>query len=137
MKVFLDTNVLLDYVCERQPFHADIKQVLILHEHNKIQCLVSALTIVNCAYIMRKMYKKDEVLRVIRWLCDKFVISNIDRLSIENAARKDYCDFEDAVQYFSALPNNPDVILTRDKQGFSDLGIIVMTPAEFVAKSHK
>ena len=44
MKAFLDTNVLLDYVCDRQPFHADIKQVLILHERGKssVSCRLSA-----------------------------------------------------------------------------------------------
>ena len=137
MKVFLDTNVLLDYVCERYPFHADIKQVLILHERGKIQCIVSALSIVNCAYIMRKTYKNDDVMRVVRWLCNRFIVSNIDKAAIGNAAKKDYRDFEDAVQYFSALPSRPDLILTRDKHGFEDLDILVMTPAEFVAESSK
>ena len=86
---------------------------------------------------MRKTYKKDEVLRVVRWLCNKFDVSIIDKVSVENAARKDYRDFEDAVLYFSALPSQPDVIITRDKQGFDGLGPLVMTPAEFVTESRK
>jgi len=44
-------------------------------------------------------------------------------------------DFEDAVQYLSALPYHPDMVITRDKKGFNDLDILVMTPAEFVQKA--
>ena len=52
-----------------------------------------------------------------------------------DAVKKQTYDFEDTVQYLSALPYQPDVILTRDKNGFADLGILVMTPAEFIARS--
>jgi len=44
-------------------------------------------------------------------------------------------DYEDAVQYLSALPYHPDIVITRDKKGFNDLGILVMTPAEFVKRA--
>ena len=76
-------------------------------------------------------------MRVVRWLCKNFDVSSIDKAAVENAAWKNYNDFKDAVQYFSALPSRPDVIITRDKQGFDGLGPLVMTPAEFVAESHK
>ena len=45
--------------------------------------------------------------------------------------------YEDAVQYLSALPYHPDIVITRDKKGFNDLGILVMTPAEFVQKARE
>ena len=106
-----------------------------LHEHGKIQCIVSTLSIVNCAYITRRIFSKEDVLRVVRWLCNRFIVSDIDKATVESASKNDYKDFEDAVQYFSALPYCPDLILTRDKKGFSDLGILVMTPAEFIAAS--
>jgi hypothetical protein len=54
---------------------------------------------------------------------------------IESAAAIAPYDFEDSVQYMSALPYHPDVIITRDKKGFKDFDILVMTPAEFVMKA--
>ena len=51
-----------------------------------------------------------------------------------NAVRLRPYDYEDAVQYLSSLPHHPDVIITRDKRGFNDFGILVMTPAGFVQR---
>ena len=64
-----------------------------------------------------------------------FTISNVDASVLERAASLEPYDFEDAVQYLSALPYHPDMVITRDKKGFNDLGILVMTPAEFVQKA--
>ena len=64
-----------------------------------------------------------------------FTISNVDSVVLEQAAEIEPYDYEDAVQYLSALPYHPDIVITRDKKGFNDLGILVMTPAEFVQKA--
>ena len=106
-----------------------------MHERGEIECCVSALTIINCAYIMRKVFNKNEVLRVVGLLCKWFDVTAINKSTIMDAIKKQTNDFEDTVQYLTALPYRPDVILTRDKKGFADLGILVMTPAEFVARS--
>ena len=135
MNVFIDTNVVIDFVCKREPFFTDAKNIFILHERGEIKCCVSALTIINCAYIMRKAFDKDEVLRVVGLLCKRLDVSAINKSIIMGAVKMQTYDFEDTVQYLSALPYQPDVILTRDKKGFADLGIFVMTPAEFVARS--
>lgn len=135
MKAFLDTNVVLDFVCKREPFFEDASKIFVLHEHGEIECVISALTIINSAYIMRKIFQKSEIVTVIEWLCDKFSVSPISRGTILEAVQKDSFDFEDTVQYHSALPYQPDVIITRDKKGFPDLDNPVMTPAEFIERS--
>lgn len=66
-----------------------------------------------------------------------FTISNVDASVLEQAADLEPYDYEDAVQYLSALPYHPDIVITRDKKGFNDLGILVMTPAEFVQKARE
>ena len=86
---------------------------------------------------MRKIFQKSEITTVIEWLCDKFSVSPISRGTILEAVQKDSFDFEDTVQYYSALPYQPDVIITRDKKGFSDFDIPVMTPAEFIERSRR
>ena len=81
------------------------------------------------------------------WLADKLlekkekkakkelVFPHIDEETIINTIQHKGTDFEDTVQYYSALPYQPDVIITRDKKGFSNLDILVMTPAEFIERS--
>ena len=62
-------------------------------------------------------------------------VTPIDRSQLVNAVQLKPYDYEDAVQYLSALPYHPDVVITRDKRGFNDFDIHVMTPAEFVNKA--
>lgn len=70
-------------------------------------------------------------------LCQMLDVTPIDRNQLLNAVRFRPYDYEDAVQYLSALPYHPDAIITRDKKGFNDFDILVMTPAEFINKAKK
>lgn len=137
MRVFLDTNVVVDFLAERQPFYTDMANIIEMNESGIISASISALTVVNCAYILRKAYSKKVMLDKIEMLCDAFDITSIDRNTIIDSVKKNGADFEDTVQYYSAMQYCPDVIITRDKKGFEGLDILVMTPTEFVAESRK
>lgn len=135
MKAFLDTNVVLDFVCKREPFYSDASKVFVMHEREELECVISALTIINSAYIMKKIFRKSEINAVIEWLCNAFYVSPIDKSIIFEALKHKSYDFEDTVQYFSAMTCHPDVIVSRDKKGFSNAEIPVMTPTEFIERS--
>ncbi len=79
MKVFLDTNVVIGFICKREPFFTDAKNIFVMHEKGEIECCVSALTIINCAYIMRKVFEKDScwtIVQKVRCDCYKQVNHN-------------------------------------------------------------
>ncbi len=135
MNVFLDTNVIIDFMGEREGFFDDAAAIFAMIEDGKITASASALTIVNCAYILKKAFSSDIMLEKVEDLCQMLNVTPIDRSQLMNAVQLKPYDYEDAVQYLSALPSHPDVIITRDKKGFNDLGILVMTPAEFVQKA--
>ena len=135
MKAFLDTNVIVDFLVEREPFFLDAATIFDMHRDGKIELSASSLTLVNCAYIIQKAYSKDIMLSKISWLCDNMDITSVDKEDILNAIKSGKRDFEDRVQYFSSLHSRPDIILTRDKKGFADLSVLVMTPAELIAAS--
>ena len=135
MRAFLDTNVIVDFMVERAPFYLDAATIFDMHREGRIELSASTLTLVNSAYIIQKAYSKDMMLAKIAWLCDNLDITPVDKEDILNAVKSGKRDFEDRVQYFSSLHSRPDIILTRDKKGFSDLGVLVMTPAEFIAAS--
>ena len=115
MKVFLDTNVLVDYLNKREPFFEDAASIIGI-------CLSG------------KAYTKDSLMAKMEWLATAFEISPINRQTIHNALTSRAADFEDAVQCFSAVQSGSDLILTRDKSGFNSLVLPVMTPAEFLAR---
>ena len=135
MNVFLDTNVIIDFMGERERFFEDAATIFAMIEDKRITASASALTIVNCAYILKKAFNSDLMLEKVETLCQMLDIMPIERSQLTNAVELRPYDYEDAVQYLSSLPSRPDVIITRDKRGFSSFDILVMTPAEFVQKA--
>jgi len=137
IKALIDTNVLLDHLAHRDGFFQDAAVIFSMVDEGKLIGIVSSLSIVNCAYVLPKHYDGNAVLEQIKTMLRMFTISNVDASVLEQAATLEPYDYEDVVQYVSALPYHPDLVITRDKKGFNDLDILVMTPAEFVQKARE
>lgn len=134
MKALIDTNVLLDHLAMRDGFFQDAAAVVSMVNDGYLTGIVSSISILNCAYVLPKHYDRNAVLEQIKGMLRMFTISSVDANVLEKAADMKPYDYEDAVQYLSALPYQPDLIITRDAKGFRDFDILVMTPAEFVSK---
>ena len=137
MNVFLDTNVVIDFLGKRDSFFEDASLIFQMQKEGRLNATISSLTVVNCAYILGKAFSKEVMLKKVEELCRLFQVSGIDRATIIAALEMKPSDFEDAVQYLSALPYKPDIVITRDKKGFSAIGTPIMTPAEFIAACRK
>lgn len=137
MKVFLDTNVIMDYLAVRQPFFADASLIVDMCERKEIQCVISTLTVINCAYILRKAFTRKVMFDKIQWMINTFDISRIDKEMIQKAASASPADFEDAVQIKSAISEQVDIIITRDPKGFIPAETLVQSPSEFLANCMK
>ena len=135
MNVFLDTNVVIDFMGEREGFFDDASVIFSMIADGSINASVSSLTIVNCAYILKKAFGPDVMIEKLGTLCQILDIMPIAKEHVQNAISMKPNDYEDAVQYLSAIPSHPDMVITRDKKGFSDFNIMVMTPSEFVQKA--
>lgn len=134
MKIFLDTNVVIDFLGEREEFFTDASIIFSMIEEGVIHASVSALTVVNCAYILKKAFNADVMYDKVEALFKLLDVLPLDKSHLQNAINIRPYDYEDAVQYYTAQPSNPDVIITRDKKGYRDLDVLVMTPSEFVKK---
>ena len=135
IKALIDTNVLLDHLAKREGFYKDAAAIFSMVDEGYLTGIVPSLSIVNCAYVLPKHYDSKAVLEQIKNMVHMFIISTVDATTLEDAANLSPYDYEDAVQYLSALPHHPDIVITRDKKGFKDFDILVMTPAEFVEKA--
>ena len=135
IRALIDTNVLLDHLAQRTSFYQDAATIFSMVDDGSMIGIVPSLSIVNCAYVLPKHYDGKAVLEKIKEMLRIFTISNVDTTTLEDAANLTPYDYEDAVQYLSALPYRPDVIITRDKKGFDDFDILVMTPTEFVNRA--
>jgi len=134
MKAFLDTNVLLDVLAKREPFYENAATIWTLAEEGKVEGLISAVSFTNIYYIVRKLRDHRTAKRMLSVLRGTFTPVACDEQVLGRAIDASFKDFEDAVQYFSALQGGASVLVTRDADHFpaSDRPAIV-TPAEFLA----
>jgi len=133
MKVFLDTNVILDVLANREPFVSDSSAVLSLIESRRVEGFVAAHTITTLFYLLRKEVGGAKARSVLMDLFRVLEIVAVDQDRISQALAMDWDDFEDAIQASCATSVEVDYLLTRDQKGFRSSQVPVLSPGEFVA----
>jgi predicted nucleic acid-binding protein len=134
-KIFLDTDVLLDHLADRQPFSEYAHRLFALAEQNQITIYASALSFSNLYYILRKLKNGDEALSLLRQLKQLVNVTSVGETEVQNALAQNFKDFEDALQCFSAkTKTNIKLIVTRNKFDFPKNLIAVESPEEFLVK---
>lgn len=133
MKVFLDTNIIIDLIQKREDY---MYAALILQkaEEGMYELYTSTLSMVNIAYILRKFYKGDSLYDLLDNLRGMINVISVSSLAYDNAMKSKAKDFEDAVQLFSALEENMDCIITRNVDDFMVGKLPIYDPAEFLQK---
>lgn len=131
-KIFLDTNIILDFLGEREGFYEASAKIMTLADKKKIQVYTSPSSISNVFYVLAK-YENSKIalekIRKFKLLCS---MSVMDDEVVEKAIHSNFKDFEDAMQYFSALASNCDVIITRNEKDFKNALIPVMNAESYL-----
>lgn len=136
MKVFIDSNIIVDLLAKREQFYQDA--VLIFSATEPIERYASTITIMDTLYILENHYKLKSVKFILQKLLSKLSLIPTFQSAIEKTFESDFKDLEDAAQYFSALEYGGfDYIITRDSKGFAQSSIPVITPTQFVKKHLK
>ena len=130
-KIFIDTNILLDVILHRADFYQQAAAIWADCESRKVQGYVSAISLNNMHYIMRKMVAPYVALEYVRLVLNVFSIVPLDESILRLAVDLPQKDFEDAIQTFSAVQIKADCIVTRDKSHFSGNYMPVITPIEY------
>lgn len=131
-KIFIDTNILLDVILHRADFYQQAAAIWADCESRKVQGYVSAISLNNMHYIMRKMVAPYVALEYVRLVLNVFSIVPLDESILRLAVDLPQKDFEDAIQTFSAVQIKADCIVTRDKSHFSNHYMPVISPIEYV-----
>ena len=136
MKVFIDTNVIVDALTKREPFYEDSLEVIRSCDMGQNEGLLASHTLTNTYYLMRKDYTEEARRDVLLDLTEMFTVIGVDKEKLQAALNNtDFLDFEDGVQYECATVSNVDVIVTRDVKHFANSQIKVMTPHDFIANT--
>ena len=135
--LFIDTNVMIDFIAQREPFYDDIAKIITLVDQQDIKITASSLSFVNTFYVLSKQHPQKTltvILKKFRVICD---VANVDEISIDKSLVSKFSDFEDAVQYHSAIHHKCTVFITRNKKDFKYSEIPVMTPTEYLASINR
>ncbi len=130
MRVLIDTNVVLDFLQEREPFVEDAAKLFERIDAREIEGFIAATTITNIYYIVRKAVGVEIAEDAVTQILSDLQICTIDRAILKQAVALSFRDFEDAVQYACAIAYGVDAIVTRDVSGFVGTEILVKSPRE-------
>ena len=132
-KVLIDTDVILDFFFDRQPFSEHAANVLSLCELKKIQGFVTPVIISNVYYLLRQTAKHEKVIEKLSSLLSLTDVLIIDKQTIIQAINSKFKDFEDALQNYSAEnAKEINAILTRNTKDFKNSKIAVFTPENYI-----
>ena len=131
-KLFIDTNVMLDLLGERMPFYNSVAKIATLADKGQIILIASALSYATVSYFLTKFENAEKAkvklrkFKIISQICD------MNEIIIEKALNSNFSDFEDSLQYFSALSSNCEILITRNGKDFRESQIPIMTSDEYL-----
>lgn len=134
-RLLIDTNIIVDLLTIRGEFYLEAAELFSHADRKELTLLVSSLSFANSNYILLKQKsgaEAKEILRKFRLIVD--VVDLSSRVVDWALNDHDFTDFEDALQYYSAIEVNADVIISRNKKDFKFSKIPVLTAGEFLAK---
>ncbi len=132
-KILIDTNVLIDYLLEREPFFDDAKGVILSCAEGNVKGCIAAHSIPNMFFILRKDYNAKERRDVLFSLCTIFDVEGIDKVKLlAGLLNEDFTDFEDCLQMECAKSYGADYIVTRNVADYSVSEVKAIEPKDYL-----
>ena len=137
-KLFVDSDVVIDFFTDREPHANPASEIFELNEQGIVKLYLSAVSINNIYYIVRRFLGHKKTLEVVETLTEMTEIVGTTKNEIIQALKNDFTDYEDSVQYSSALTIlDLDAIITRNIKDYRNSSIAVMTPLDFLKMNEK
>jgi predicted nucleic acid-binding protein len=132
-KVLLDTNILLDYLLTERPGNAAAQRIMEMTVEGQLTSYISPISLLNIFFILRKQRTEQERKEIIESLLEILDITDLDLNDLQSALYIPIDDYEDGVQYISAVKIDVDFIITGDQQFQKyDLELKMISPEEFL-----
>ena len=132
--IFMDTNVVIDFLADRQPFSLYAARLFDLVITGKVAVYISAVSYNNIYYILRRSLANKTTIKLLADLAEMTEIVDVTKVVIKQSLASDFNDYEDAIQYYCALSvPQVDFIVTRNTKDFKKSVLPVLTPEEAIA----
>ena len=136
-EVFIDTDIVLDLLCKREPFYPYAAEVFTLGDKGTLTLVTTPLVFANVFYILRKLLGVEKAKELLRKLRIMMGIVEIDEKIVDLALNSSFSDFEDGIQYFTAREHGIQHLLTRNLRDYKGSELIVQTPEEYLKTQEK
>lgn len=130
MRVLIDTNIVLDFLQDREPFVEHAARLFERIDTGEIEGFIAATTVTNIYYIIRRVAGRVVAQDAINQVLNNLNICAVNLEILQQALASDFEDFEDAVQYACAVVHSVDALVTRDASGFINAEIPVVLPQD-------
>jgi predicted nucleic acid-binding protein len=130
--VFIDSDIILDLLCKRDPYYEFAAAVFTLGDYNKIELVTTPVVFANVFYILRKILGIEKAKEYLRKMRIMVGVIAVNEKVIDLALNSSFSDFEDGLQYFSARENGIEILLTRNTKDYKEKDIIIQTPEEYI-----
>lgn len=134
MRVFIDTNVILDVLCDREGLAEASALVLKNCELHRIEGYVSALSFPNIAYILRKELTPEKTGELVNYLSLILQVADLKAADVKAAAALPFRDYEDALQSVCASRVRAQYIVTRNIRDFNTSKVPAIKPEELLER---
>jgi predicted nucleic acid-binding protein len=138
-KVFIDSDVILDLLCKREPFYVFAAEIFTLGDTKQIELVTTSVVFANVFYILRKVLGIEKAKELLRKLRIIISVVSVDEKVVDLSLNSKFADFEDGLQYFTARENDIKIILTRNTKDYKEKDLLVQTPEDYLkaTKKHK
>jgi len=131
-RILVDTNIVLDLLAKRTEFFREAQELFTLSDKKEVKLYISSLTFVNTYYILSQKLKIENARKVLRKFKVLVDVLPVDDKIIELSLESDFKDFEDAIQYYTAIENEINIIATRNLKDFKTAKIPVLTAKDYI-----
>jgi|SRR5690554_3202640 len=132
-KLFIDSDVIIDFFTDRKPFASAASELFELSELGKIDLYMSAVSLNNVYYIVKKFLGHKKAIEIVEELMDMIYVLGTSQSEIKHALKTGFSDFEDAIQYSTALTvKGIEAIITRNIKDYRNSDIAVYTPETYL-----
>ena len=130
--IFVDSDIILDLLAKREPYYIYAANLFTLIDQKEVNAFTSPIVFANFHYFLKKLTSNTSALKSLRKLKTLINILPVDERVIEQSLNSEFTDFEDAIQYFTAVNNKINIIITRNKTDYKKSKISILTAEEFM-----
>jgi len=132
-KILIDINICIDVLTYRKPFFKEAAHILQASENGEINAYISAISFDTIYYIMRPAQSRAQATGKLKKLTSITSVGTVNGSIIKDALNTGWNDLEDAIQYYTAVHNYCEAVVSRNTKDFKPNRIPVLSPGEFIA----